>query len=192
MEAKELAQQYSDDLKPLRAIYSFLRDRRDNYLALATECEEQGEWSLAEEFNADYIEYRQRCKEVGSIISSSQFSIKWLRQGFEPRGGGVSKLPYTKREVLTGDVDEALTYLNVTESQYESLTVEEVAKMDDYLNILTPREKDVFLSIKGKGNTYKQTAAYLQISKGSVREYLRRAEDKLLKGIDQGVQTALF
>jgi len=190
---QQLAQEYSDDLKPLKAIYSFLKDRRDNSIQCVKECEESGEWDLSEEFRADYIEYRQRCRDIGGIISSSQFSIKWLKQGFEPRTGGVLINGYSnKKTVRVPDVDQALVYLNTFKSEYKKMSEEDKLQLKDRLGNLTPRERDVFISVRGQANSYEQTAAFLGISKNSVRSYLKRAEEKIQKGLEQGLQTSLF
>lgn len=192
MEGKELAQEYANDLKPLRERYSLLKTQRDNYLKYVKECEEKQEWASADEYKAEYINYRQRCKEVGAIISSSQYSIQWLRNGHEPQGPGISKLPYTKREQQVGDIDQALTYLNTLETTYPEMSEDELAELNGFLNMLSPREKDVFVSIRGKNNTHKQTAEYLGISESAMYSYLRRAEEKIEKALDNSLQMSLF
>lgn len=192
MEGKELAQEYANDLKPLRAVYSFLKDRRDNCQRLVTECEEHQAWELAEEFNAEYIDYRQRCKDIGAIISSSQYSIQWLRTKHEPQGPGVSKLPYTKREIQVDDVDKVLTLQNTFEITYPNLTEDELAEVHSFLSMLSERERDVFVSIRGKGNTHSQTARYLGISESAMYSYLRRAEEKIDKKLNNALQMSLF
>lgn len=192
MEGKELAQEYANDLKPLKDIYSFLKARRDNYLNLVKECEEEGEWELAAEFNTEYIDYRQRCKDISSIISSSQYSIQWLRKGHEPQGPGVSKLPYTKREVSVNDIDKILTIQNTFETTYPNLTDDQLAELTSFLSILSERERDVFISIKGKGNTHSETAYYLGISESAMYSYLRRAEEKIDKRLNSALQMSLF
>ena len=188
---QELIDEYQRDLRATRAVWNGLKDKRDNYLELKKEAMRKQEWAKYLQYEELAKEYRERAQELSSIISSSQFSIDWLKQGFEPRTK-VSKLPYKQREVIVSDVDQALIYLNTTKDQYIELTAEEKKELDDYLNILTPREKDVFLSIRGKGNTYQATADYLGISESATGEYMRRARQKIEKAVDEGVQTALF
>lgn len=192
MEGKELAQEYAKDLKQLKGIYNFLKERRDNAFKLVKECQEHQAWELAEEFKANYIDYRQRCKDIGAIISSSQYSIQWLRTGHEPQGSGVSKLPYTKREVQVDDVDKVLTLQNTFETTYPNLSEDELAEVHSFLSMLSERERDVFVSIRGKRNTHSQTARYLGISESAMYSYLRRAEKKINKKVNSTLQMSLF
>lgn len=192
MEGKELAQEYANDLKPLRARYSCLKTQRDNCLRYAKKCEEQQKWTLADEYRAEYIDYRQRCKDIGAIIASSQYSIQWLKKGHEPQGTGVSKLPYTKREVQVNDIDKVLTIQNTFETTYPELTEDELAEVHSFLSMLSKRERDVFVSIRGKGNTHSETASYLGISESAMYSYLRRAEEKIDKKLNNALQMSLF
>lgn len=190
----DLAEMYADDLKPLKAVYNYFRDRRNIYLKLTNDCENEGEWELAESFRLDYLEYRERAKEIGAIISSSQFSIDWLRQGYEPVPGKVGSSATQKVIALgsSSDVDQALVYLNQLKTEYSEMTEEELQELHIFLQGMTPQEKDVFISIKGQGNTFKQTAQFMGISKSTVQKYLKRAEKKVEKHLEIGIQTALF
>ncbi|WP_265458705.1 sigma factor-like helix-turn-helix DNA-binding protein [Enterococcus sp. HY326] len=190
---QELAKEYINDLKPLKAILKHLKARRDIYLKLVTECEENQEWELAADFESDYQDYKLRASQISSIISSSEFSIRWLKTGQEPKSySGESKLPYEKRTVSVSDVDQALIFMNQFKYQYNQLSEDDLAKVNDYLARLTPQEKAVYISIKGQGNSYKQTAIYLKVSKTTVQEYLKRGEAKVKENLKIGVQTTLF
>lgn len=188
---QNLINEYSTDLKATRSVCRALKDKRDNYLKKMLKAEDEQKWEESLHFRAKYEEYRERAKELSSIISSSQFSIDWLKTGFEPKTK-VSKLPYTQREVVIDDVDQALIYLNTTEHEYSKLSKEELEKLDDYMEILAPREKEAFLSIRGKGNTYQETAEYMGVTRSTVQSYIKQAEMKFQKAIDEGVQTSLF
>jgi len=191
-ESIELAQEYADGLRPIRALYSYFKTRRDNCLSLVKECENAQQWDLSFEFKGMYEEYRERAKELSSVISSSQYSIQWLRTGFEPQSGGTAKLPNIYKEVRVSDVDQALTYLNLLKTEYQEMTEDQLIELDAFLNTLSPREKETFVSIRGKGNTYEETAAYLGVTKSAVQTYLKRAEKKVWRHVKEGVQTSLF
>lgn len=182
----ELAESYLNDLKPLKALYSYFKDRRDICLKLEVECQEQGEWTLAGEFKQDYKDYRERMKKISAIISSSEYSIKWLQVGKEPIVNvNVSRLSYDQRTILVSDVDEVLMYLNTLQTDYPKMNEQQLERLYKIIDGLTPRERDAFISIKGQRNTYRKTAEFMEISESSVRSYVKRAEYKIQKHLEK-------
>lgn len=191
--SKELAMEYANDLVVLRRLHAKYKIERDKYLSDSLAAEECGEWDKAMRCKEAYLDYRLRCRELSAIISSSQYSIDWLKAESEPRYvTSVKKLPYTNREVKVSDVDQALIYLNQLKTEYRQMTEDEKTELDTFLNGMSTREREVFISIKGKSNTYEETSNYLGISKASVQKYLERAEKKVLKVLENDVQTTLF
>lgn len=189
----ELANEYASDLKALKSLCNDYKGKRDNCLKLERECEEQGEWEKAEVYRAEYQEHRLNAKEISSIISSSEYSIKWLRNGSEPRAAAsITQLSYEQRTVLVSDVDQALMYLNTFRIEYSKMDEEKLHELHIFLKVMTERERDAFVSVKGQGNTLEETAHFMGVSKGTVQDYIKRAEDKIVKHIDNGLQTTLF
>lgn len=189
----ELAELYANDLKRLIALYNLYRDLRQGYLELQLQCENDGQWDKSLEYKQLRKEIRLQMKIIGPIVSSSRYSIRWLKTGNEPKSGHpVSRLSYTQRTVSVSDVDQALTYLNHLKTDYREMTDDERAELDIFLNGMSTREREVFVSVRGKRNTFEMTAEYLNISKSAVQEYLKRAESKILKTLDNNVQTSLF
>lgn len=189
--ADELADEYSNDLKPLRVLYSYYRDHRDNCLRLVKDCENHGEWAFAAVFEADYQEYKMRAKEIGSIISSSQYSIQWLKDAREPGNRReIGRRSNYQRTIYMDDMDKVL--IDHFRADCEGLTGEERHKLNDYLSCLSEREKEAFISVKGKGNSYDKTAKYLGVSRSTVQSYVNRAKEKLYEAVNGNVQCTLF
>lgn len=189
----ELANEYANDLKGLKTLYNDYKNKMTNCLEKEKECEECGLWDASQEWRLKYEAYRLDAKEISSIISSSEYAIKWLRSGEEPRNAtSITQLSYEQRTVYVSDVDQALMYLNTLKTDYPKMDKEQLHELHIFLHGMSVRERDVFVSIKGKGNTLEETAGFLEIGISSVRNYLKRAEKKVEKYIEKGVQTALF
>ena len=91
----DLANEYATDLKALKSLYNDYKTKRDNCLKLERECQEQGDWDAAQTYREEYQQHLTNAKEIGSIISSSEYSIKWLRTGAEPKTvASVTQLSY--------------------------------------------------------------------------------------------------
>lgn len=191
--SEELAQEYANDLKPLRAQHKQCSELKAYYLEMEKQCQEQSKWDESLDYRAKYEVMSLEVKEISSIITSSEYSIKWLRTGNEPRStASVEKLTYEQRTVQVSDVDQALMYLNTLKTDYKEMSSEELEQLHIFLSVMTPREKDAFISVKGQGNTLRQTASFMGISDSSVRQYVKRAEEKIEKHLENGLQVSLF
>ena len=189
----ELAKECQEDLKELRAIYERLKSNRSDCIQMKKECEERGDWEAAATYKVKAQELKLQMQEIGPIISSSQFSIQWLKRGHEPKSGNpVSKLNYTQRTVTISDTDQVLNYMNTIKHDFKEMDQEQLFDMRQRMHKLTNREYDVYVSIKGKGNTFEETAEYMAISKSSVQEYFKRAENKLEMMLEESFQATLF
>lgn len=191
--SEELANEYASDLCALKHAYIDLKAKRDNCLRMEKECQECGEWDRAQSFRAQYREYLLNAKELGSIISSSEYSIKWLRSGSEPKSiSSVTQLSYEQRTISVSDVDQALMYLNTLKTDYSKMNEEQLHELNIFLNGMTTREREAFISIKGQGNSFEETAQFMGVGISTVQCYLKRAEEKVAKYLEKGLQTALF
>lgn len=189
--ADELAEEYINDLKPLRAIYGFYRERRDNSLRLVKDCENYGEWELAAEYRNEYREYKMRASEISSIISSCQYSIQWLKEAKEPGNRReIGRRSRYQRTIYFDDMDKL--FVDHFREDYAGLSDEELQKLNDYLNCLSDQEKLAFISVKGQGNSYEETAQYLGVSRSTVQSYVNRGMKKLEEALICGAQTSLF
>jgi len=57
-------------------------------------------------------------------------------------------------------------------------------ELDKLLNLLSPREKEAFVMVRGRGISYRDAADYMDLkSSGAVSTLVRRAERKLRKAL---------
>ena len=190
--ADELINEYTTDLKPIKALYSYYRNHRNVCLILFKECEEAQEWELSVEFRNDYQYYKARAKELGSIISSSEYSIQWLRDAKEPGNRReIGRRSRYQRTELWGEI-EATALKNYRDKDLESITAEDKKVLEEILSYLSPREYEAYVSIFGKGNSYRATAEYMQLSRSSVQTLINRSSVKINEIIKVGANTALF
>lgn len=190
--ADELINEYTNGLKPIKALYSYYRNHRNICLILFKECEEAQEWELSVEFRNDYQYYKARAKELGSIISSSEYSIQWLRDAKEPGNRReIGRRSRYQRTELWGEI-EAAALKNYRDSDLENLRNEDKKVLEEILSCLSPREYESYVSIFGKGNSYQETADYMQLSRSSVQTLINRSIQKINEVIKYGANTSLF
>ncbi len=189
--ADELINEYTTDLKPIKALYSYYRDHRNICLILFKECEEAQEWELSVEFRNDYQYYKARAKELGSIISSSEYSIQWLRDAKEPGNRReIGRRSRYQRTELWSDIDKSMM-INFR-NNFQGMSKENSKRLDECLEILSNREKEAIISIVGKSNSYKETAEYLGVSRSSIQSYIDRGMDKINNMLENGTQISLL
>ncbi|MEG0551770.1 MAG: hypothetical protein RR554_11420 [Vagococcus sp.] len=190
--ADELIVEYTTDLKPIKALYSYYRDHRNICLILFKECEEAQEWELSVEFRNDYQYYKARAKELGSIISSSEYSIQWLRDAKEPGNRReIGRRSRYQRTELWGEI-EATALKDYRDIDLESLSDEDKKVLEEILSCLSLREYEAYVSIFGKGNSYQETADFMKISRSSVQTLINRSIYKIDKLIKFGANITLF
>lgn len=178
--ADELAKEYREDLKPIIAIHRYHNDRAKIYLTLAKECEENQAWELAAEFYGEYEEYKAVAKRLSPIISDTRYSITWLETAKQPGyNKEISRRSYYQRTELWGDIDKvSMRYLR---DDYHKLTDEQSQVLKEYMSILSQRERAAITSVIGEGNTYNQTAEFMNVSRGAVQSYVNRGMKKMIK-----------
>ncbi|MEG0260550.1 MAG: sigma factor-like helix-turn-helix DNA-binding protein, partial [Lysinibacillus sp.] len=57
---------------------------------------------------------------------------------------------------------------------------------------LTDDEKAIYVAIAGEGMSYSKVADMLNIKKGTVQSYMKRAQKKIANNIENGSQLSLF
>lgn len=190
--ADELVREYTDDLKPIKAVYNYYREQMNICLILLKECEEEQEWDLSAEYRKDYQRFKARAKELGSIISSSEYSIKWLRDAKEPGNRReIGRKSRYQRTEYWGDI-EAKAIINYRDESSENLTEEDKVILHEILSCLSAREYEAYVSIFGKGNSYQETANFMGIAKSSVQTLINRGIIKIDSIIKNGTNILLF
>lgn len=131
---------------------------------------------------------------LGGMSSDLQFAIQWMRTGKNPnaRRGIENEIAY-KREIPFSQLShEVQSRLELTESRARSVSETDQQMIHSVLELLTERQRDVYIAIKGKCLTYEQTAEILKISKPSVQHHFQRSEKKIKTALQQGLIQLCF
>lgn len=191
MYADELEQEYRNDLERVKHRLEFLKKKEDSLSKLKKECEEQGKWKRIPIILEERTDARKRIKILSEVIFSSMYSIEWLRDAKEPGARrDISNRSRYQRTQLWADMD--LVVVNRFRFDSDDLTEDDLKKLDDYMSCLTDREKEAINSVVAKGNSYQETADYMNVSRSTVQSYVNRGMEKLNKSLISGAQTSLF
>lgn len=126
-------------------------------------------------------------KTIREMISSTEYALFWIENGRERKFGdkySVTRMSKEKRTESWGNIEWAKA---VTPETPKELTKEEQELSNIIISLLSEREKEVYLSVYGHSNTREQTAEYLGIQTGTLKKYLDRARNKVLKEIQYGL-----
>ncbi|MBP1040381.1 hypothetical protein I6N95_05070 [Vagococcus sp. BWB3-3] len=117
--------------------------------------------------------------KINSIISSTEYSLFWLETGKEKRAGErrETRDSYDQRTTLRERIEDVEKNHRILSSHGVSGPVK--LFIDEVMSQLSDRQRECYESVYLKGNTFDQTAKYLQISKGTVSTYIERADKKI-------------
>ncbi|UKJ43470.1 sigma factor-like helix-turn-helix DNA-binding protein [Lysinibacillus sp. ACHW1.5] len=151
-------------------------------------------------------EYKQSLKElkvVGgclSMIKDMQEAIKWMETGYDPAEYRAA----TRTDVYVMDhhlMQDLITYVDsdkmtpsvlaeVIDCSYDNSVVKEIEKMFNVKDIanqamagLTENERTAFIMIRAEQMTFSKAAKILGVSRGTVQNYVKRAESKIANNI---------
>lgn len=190
--ADELEREYRDDLKQIKRHLERAKERMTYLSNYKKECENQKKWDEMERIRDERLELKEEIRILGSIVSSSMYSIEWLRDAREPgRRREISRQSRYQRTQHWSDMDIAM-FNKFRSEEPEELSEEELRKLDDYMRELTQNEKDAIYSVVGKGNSYQETADFMGVSRSTVQSYVNRGMEKINNAMNYGAQTSLF
>lgn len=126
---------------------------------------------------------------IGGIISDLTYVIEWLEHGRRPGPSrGIERRSVYQNTVLV-DPHVLQNYAKGYETRSATtVTDEQRIAIESALSKLSPREREVFMLVKGQGFSSDYVAEMLGLAKGTVDELLQRAYKKL-KG---EIQIVLF
>lgn len=182
----QIAEEYREDLRQLR------RQQHDNKREIAWI--EQVDKSELKYYQQDRLdELKADNKIISGMISSTEYALFWIESGHEQ--AAYEKRPITNankkiRTQLWGEIEHA-PFIDQEESERE-LSEEEQVLIDEVLESLPDIERDVYVSIYGKGNTHEQTAQFVGIPRSSITYRLNRAQKLIDHQLLYGKQTALL
>lgn len=126
---------------------------------------------------------------IGSMISDLTYVIEWLEHGRKPGPSrGIERRSVYQNTVLV-DPHVLQNYAKGYESR-SSTTVsdEQRTAIKSALAKLSPREREIFILVKGRWFSSDYVAEMLELAKGTVDEMLQRAYKKL----DSEIQMVMF
>ena len=128
---------------------------------------------------------RDSREEDRALLSDCATGISWIIEyielGKEPENRrAITRYAGYQREVLYDPKDAYF----IQECALQRKTTVELSRsqkdlLDDLLSLLTNREYEAFLMVRGNGLSYGQTAEVMKVSKGTVQNLVVRAEKKL-------------
>lgn len=178
----DIANEYREDLKRLNN-EKFAKDRERAFL------KEIEDLSIKQFERLSEIE--ANISLIGGMISSTEYSLFWIESGHERMAGEkrpVTNLSKKKRTQLWGNIEHS-KYLS-----YEApreLEREELELIDDVMRELSEVEREAYISIYGRCNTYAETAEYMNVPRSTVQRYIERAKKKIDHELLYGAQLQL-
>ncbi|MBP3951142.1 sigma factor-like helix-turn-helix DNA-binding protein [Bacillus suaedae] len=116
---------------------------------------------------------------LGSMASDLRYAIEWMQSGRRPghRRGIERRAAYQNEQPL----DPLLMQSFVAESSTSHTGISEYEKerIEDALSILTGREKEVYLLVRGEAYTRTEAARLLGICKGTINNIMKRCDEKI-------------
>lgn len=128
-------------------------------------------------------------KAISGMISDCEYVIEWLSTGRRPGNKrGVERLAAYQREKLMDPLRMQAFVSNAKAGSPSNLSDWERFQIEDALSRLSERERDCYVMAHGECFSFGEIANMLGLSKGSVEEYVERAQKK----ISEDLQTSLF
>ena len=140
------------------------------------------------EFHGLIKEYRKSLKllrsakavplHYGSMVSDTQFAIEIMETGKIPgTKWTVARWSRDKREIPVDPLQMAryITYPEPVKSAPEWM----IKLLDEVMGSLTKREKDAYQLVRGQLYSFSQAATLMGCNKGSVQNFVARAEKKI-------------
>lgn len=127
-------------------------------------------------------------KVISGIISDCEYVIEWLSTGRMPGNKrGIERRAAYQREKLVDPLKMQAYMKNSTAGSPSNLSDSERFVIDAALIMLTERERDCYLMAHGECFSFGQIANLLGISKGSVEEYIERAQRKISEELSSNI-----
>ncbi|WP_152669189.1 sigma factor-like helix-turn-helix DNA-binding protein [Paenibacillus sp. DMB20] len=128
-------------------------------------------------------------KVISGMISDCEYIIEWLETGRRPGNKrGIERRAAYQREKLVDPLRMQAYVRNTKAGGPSNLSDWERFQIEDALSRLSERERDCYTMAHGECFSFQEIADFLGISKGTVEEYIERAQRK----ISEDLQSSLF
>ena len=151
-------------------------------------------------------EYKQSLKELKvaggclSMMKDMQEAIKWMETGYDPAEYRAA----TRTDVYVMDhhlMQDLITYVDsdkmtptvlaeVIDCSYDNSAIKEIERMfnvkdtaNQALAGLTENERTAFIMIRAEQMTFSKAAKILGVNRGTVQNYVKRAESKIAENV---------
>lgn len=143
---------------------------------------------------------------LSSMITSTEFSLYWLKNGHQRRAGMTAgkSIPKYLREQLWGDVDDCIKYRG-TKDQYRLASEDErrnevrdlkkelmMDQLEEILSLLSDREKQLFILKHTAMLSDQECAAKMELAPGTIKSMQQRIRNKIDRYFEYGHQMSLF
>jgi len=119
-------------------------------------------------------------KTMSEMISSTQFSLDWLKNGFHPENRrGIHRRSMAQRTIPINPLYMQSFASPGSCGSYTTLSDYERFQIEDALSELSEQERQVFTLHRGLGFSLRQIALEMDLTKSSVQTCLERAEEKI-------------
>ncbi|WP_340026001.1 sigma factor-like helix-turn-helix DNA-binding protein [Paenibacillus sp. FSL K6-1096] len=125
-------------------------------------------------------------KVIAGMVSDCKYVIEWLSSGRRPGSKrGIERRAGYEREILV----EPIRMQNFT-GRFNAVPTEGISEVQRFqlehiLGLLSRRERECYMLANGEGFSHVTIAGMLNISAGSVSEYIQRAQKKISSVMDE-------
>lgn len=117
---------------------------------------------------------------VGSMISDCQYAIKWIKNGKE---AGVIRGIERRSMYQNTQVWDPLWMQSFSSPEscgsFTTLTEFQRYQIEDALSTLSERERECYELHYGKCFSYEEIARFFKVKKGTIQNYIKRADAKI-------------
>jgi DNA-binding CsgD family transcriptional regulator len=125
-------------------------------------------------------------KVIAGMVSDCEYVIEWLSSGRRPGNKrGIERRAGYEREILLAPILMQNFTCRFNAIPSEGLTEDQRFQLEYVLGLLSRREKECYMLANGEGFSHVAIAGMLQISAGSVSEYIQRAQKKISSVIEE-------
>lgn len=120
-------------------------------------------------------------KQLGSCADSLSYTIEYMEKGRVPGNRrAITRRSGTQREIpVSPDNVNFIKAAVLQRKPLDTLSEQQKELLDDLLAILTKNEKEAYVMVRGNGYSFGETAAIMEVAKGTVQNLVTRAEEKL-------------
>jgi len=120
-------------------------------------------------------------KLLGNCATSLRYSIEYMEIGKEPGNRrSITNRSYEQRTVpMDPNSYDFLKAAVINKVAQNNLSDEKRVLVDDLLALLTPKQREAFVMVRGNGYSFSQAGKMMKIKETSVQSHVDRAEKKM-------------